>query len=264
AQLAPHRRVTMGELDDPAHLDYVAISAHKMYAPFGTGALIGRRETFERGEPEYRGGGTIEIVTVDNVEWSGAPDRDEAGSPNVVGAVALAATIKALQQIGLEVIAEHEAALTAYALERLKPIEQLEIYGETDVATVRQRLGVIPVNITGLSHFLVAAILGSEYGIGVRNGCFCAHPYLLHLMRLTSEESNRVRRDILANNRHDMPGLVRISFGMYNTAQEVEEIVQALTAIAQGKYAGHYTQDVKSGEYHAANWQPNLAQYFKL
>ncbi len=264
AQLAPHRRVAMGDLNDPAHLDYVAISAHKMYAPFGTGALIGRRATFEHGEPEYRGGGTIEIVTVDNVEWSGAPERDEAGSPNVVGAVALAATIKALNQIGMDVIAEHEAELTAYALERLKPIERLEIYGETDVATVRQRLGVIPLNIKGLSHFLVAAILGSEWGIGVRNGCFCAHPYLLHLMRLTSEESNRVRHDILANNRHDMPGLVRISFGMYNTAEEVDVIVQALTTIVQDKYAGHYEQDVKSGEYHAVNWQPDLAQYFKL
>jgi selenocysteine lyase/cysteine desulfurase len=264
AQLAPHRRIAIGDLDDPAHLDYVSISAHKMYAPFGTGALIGRKDTFERGEPEYRGGGTIEIVTVDNVEWAGAPDRDEAGSPNVVGAVALAATIKVLNQIGMDAIAEHEAELTAYALEQLKPIEQLEIYGETASTTVRQRLGVIPVNIKGMSHFLVAAILGTEYGIGVRNGCFCAHPYLLHLMRLTSEESNRVRHDILANNRHDMPGLVRISFGMYNTAAEVDVVVQALRDIAQGQYAGQYVQDMKSGEYHAVTWQPNLAQYFKL
>ena len=264
AQLAPHRRVAMGDLNDPAHLDYVSISAHKMYAPFGTGALIGRKDTFEKGEPEYRGGGTIEIVTVDNVEWAGAPDRDEAGSPNVAGAVALAAAIKALNDIGMDVIAEHEAELTAYALEQLKPIEQLEIYGETDVATVCQRLGVIPLNVKGMSHFLVAAILGTEYGIGVRNGCFCAHPYLLHLMRLSPEESDRVRHDILSNNRHDMPGLVRISFGMYNTAAEVDVIVQALRDIAQGKYGGNYLQDVKSGEYHAVNWQPDLVQYFKL
>jgi selenocysteine lyase/cysteine desulfurase len=264
AQLAPHRRVTMGDLNDPAHLDYVSISAHKMYAPFGTGALIGRKDTFEKGEPEYRGGGTIEIVTVDNVEWAGAPDRDEAGSPNVAGAVALAAAIKALNQIGMDVIAEHEAELTAYALEQLKPIEQLEIYGETDIATVRNRLGVIPLNVKGMSHFKAASILGTEYGIGVRNGCFCAHPYLLHLMRLTDEESNRVRNDILSNNRHDMPGLVRISFGMYNTAAEVDVVVDALRHIAQGQYAGQYVQDVKSGEYHTVNWQPNLAQYFKL
>ncbi len=264
AQLAPHRRISMGDLDDPAHLDYVAISAHKMYAPFGTGALIGRKDTFEQGEPEYRGGGAIEIVTIDDVEWSGTPERDEAGSPNVVGAVALAAAIKALNQIGMEVVADHEAELTAYALERLKLIAGIEIYGETDVATVRDRLGVIPINIKGMSHFLVATILGSEWGIGVRNGCFCAHPYLLHLMGLSPDESNRVREEILANDRHDMPGLVRISFGMYNTAAEVDVIVQALASIAQGKYAGHYQQDAQTGEYHAVNWQPDLAQYFKL
>jgi cysteine desulfurase/selenocysteine lyase len=264
AQLAAHRRVAMGALDDPAHLDYVAISAHKMYAPFGTGALIGRRDTFERGEPEYSGGGTIEIVTIDSVEWSEPPDRDEAGSPNVVGAVALAAAIKALNKIGMDVIAEHEAELTAYTLETLSTIDGLHIYGDTDPKTTANRLGVIPFNINGLSHFLVAAILGAEWGIGVRNGCFCAHPYLLHLLGLSSDEARRVRTDILANNRRDMPGLTRISLGLYNTAKEVDVLAQALTNIARGKYYGRYEQDPKSGEYHAIDWKPDLAHYFKL
>jgi selenocysteine lyase/cysteine desulfurase len=264
AQLAPHRVVSMGALDDPAHFDYVAISAHKMYAPFGTGALIGRRDTFEVGEPEYRGGGTIEIVTVDNVEWSGSPDRDEAGSPNVVGAVALAAAIKALNKIGMSNIADHEAELTAYALEHLLPIDGVHIYGDTDTRSTAKRLGVLPFNIEGMSHFLVAAILGSEYGVGVRNGCFCAHPYLLHLMGLSPEESNRVREEILANDRHEMPGMIRISFGMYNTAEEVEVAVQALSNIARGKYYGRYEQDAKSGEFQAVGWKPDLARYFKL
>ena len=70
AQLAPHRKVDMGALDDPAHLDYVVLSAHKMYAPFGTGALVGRRDTFERGEPDHRGGGQVEFVTLDEVAWT--------------------------------------------------------------------------------------------------------------------------------------------------------------------------------------------------
>lgn len=264
AQLAPHRLIAMGALDDPAHFDYVAISAHKMYAPFGTGALIGRRDTFEVGEPEYRGGGTIEIVTVDDVEWSGSPDRDEAGSPNVVGAVALAAAIKALNKIGMSSIADHEAELTAYALEHLTPIEGLQIYGDTDPRSTAGRLGVIPFNLKDRSHFLVAAILGAEYGIGVRNGCFCAHPYLLHLMGLSQAESNRVRQEILANDRHEMPGMIRISFGMYNTAEEVEVAVQALSNIARGKYYGRYEQDAKSGEFNAVGWKPDLARYFKL
>ena len=264
AQLAPHRRIAMGALDDPAHLDYVTISAHKMYAPYGTGALIGRKDTFEQGEPEYRGGGTIEIVTLDHVEWAGPPDRDEAGSPNVIGAVALAAAIKTLTKIGLNVIADHEAELTAYTLDALSDIDGLRFYGDADPKTAATRLGVIPFNLTGLSHFLVAAILGAEWGIGVRNGCFCAHPYLLHLLGLSGEESNRVRRDILANNRADMPGLTRISFGLYNTAEEIDVLRQALINITRGKYYGRYVQDAKTGEYHAVNWKPDLNRYFRL
>lgn len=264
AQLAPHRAINIGPLDDPAHLDYVALSAHKMYAPFGTGALIGRRDTFEHGEPEYRGGGTIEFVTQETVEWAEPPDREEAGSPNVVGAVALAAAIKALRTIGMEAIARHEADLTAYALERLLNVEGLEIYGDPDPRRAASRLGVIPFNVGDLSHFLVAAILGTEWGIGVRHGCFCAHPYLIHLMGVSAADAMQVRADILAHNRRHMPGLVRISFGMYNTTDEVEALVQALTAIAQGKIAGRYEQDTRSGEYNAAGWSPDLSQYFRL
>ena len=90
-----------------------------MYAPFGTGALIGRRDTFEHGAPEQRGGGTVEFVSLDDVDWAPAPDRDEAGTPNVVGAVALAAAVQALERIGMDAIARHEGELTAHALERL-------------------------------------------------------------------------------------------------------------------------------------------------
>lgn len=264
AQLAPHRPISMGALDDPAHLDYVALSAHKMYAPFGTGALIGRRDTFAQGEPEYSGGGTIEIVTVDSVEWSAPPERDEAGSPNVVGAVALAAAVKALQNIGMTAIADHEAELTAYTLERLRSIDGVQVYGDPDPASTAERLGVIPINIQGLPHFKAAAILGSEFGIGVRNGCFCAHPYLLHLLGLSPQAAETVRRDMLANDRRDMPGMVRISFGMYNTAEEVDVLIDAVGRLARGKYYGRYEQDVESGEYHAVGWNPDLSHYFRL
>jgi selenocysteine lyase/cysteine desulfurase len=264
AQLAPHRTITMGDLDDPSHLDYVALSAHKMYAPFGTGALIGRRDTFEHGEPEYRGGGTIEFVTRQTVEWAEPPDRDEAGSPNVVGAVALAAAIKVLNRIGMDAIAQHEADLTSYTLERMATIEGVSIYGDADPQSTAHRLGVIPFNVNDLSHFLVAAILGTEWGIGVRHGCFCAHPYLIHLMDVSEGELTEVRNNILSNDRHEMPGLVRVSFGMYNTVAEVDVFIKALAEIAQGKYAGRYEQDFRSGEYNASAWEPDLSQYFKL
>jgi cysteine desulfurase / selenocysteine lyase len=264
AQLAPHRTISMGDLKDPTHLDYVAISAHKMYAPFGTGALIGRRDTFEQGEPEYRGGGTIEFVTRQSVAWAEPPDRDEAGSPNVVGAVALAAAIKALNKVGMETVAQHEADLTAYTLERIATVEGISIYGDADPKSTTNRLGVIPFNMGNMSHFLVAAILGTEWGIGVRHGCFCAHPYLTHLMGFSDVALAEVTANILAHDRREMPGLVRVSFGMYNTVEEVDVLIKALTEIAQGKYAGHYDQDVHSGEYNASAWEPDLSQYFQL
>jgi len=264
AQLAPHRAVQMGALEDPAHFDYLAISAHKLYAPYGTGALIGRRDTFEQGAPDLRGGGTVEIVTEDTVEWSAPPDREEAGSPNVVGAVALAAAIKTLQTAGMAAVAEHEAELTAYALRRLGALASVEILGDTDPNRAHERLGVIPFNIRGVPHFLTAAILGYEFGIGVRNGCFCAHPYILHLLGLSPEETARVRDEMLAHDRSEMPGLVRASFGLYNTVEEVEALAQALEKIARGEYLGRYHQVKASGDYVPEGWDPQFETYFAL
>lgn len=264
AQLGPHRQVDMLSLADPAHLDYVALSAHKMYAPFGTGVLVGRRDTFAQGEPEYRGGGTIKIVTPTTVDWSSPPEKEEAGSPNVVGAVAMAAAIKLMQSIGMAAIAAHEAELTAYALEKLAAIPNIEIYGDAVPGNSRKRLGVIPFNITGFPHFLVAAILSAEWGIGVRNGCFCAHPYLLHLMGIAGTEAEKVRQNILNNDRREMPGMVRVSFGIYNTREEIDVLVEALSRIAAGNYAGKYLQDKVSGEYKPEGWSFDPGKYFGL
>jgi cysteine desulfurase/selenocysteine lyase len=214
AQLAPHRKIDMRPLSDPAHLDYVMISGHKMYAPFGGGVLVGRRDTFEDGDPDMRGGGQVEIVTEDDVVWSEPPDRDEAGSPNTVGAIAMAAAIRQLETIGMHKVAAHEAELTAHALKKLADVPGITIYGDQDPANTASRVGVIPFNIQGFSHYLVAAILGYEYGIGVRNGCFCAHPYLLRLMNVSPADAQRLRSEMRSGDKRDIPGLVRISFGL--------------------------------------------------
>lgn len=262
AQLAPHRRIDMLSLDDPAHLDYVAIAAHKMYAPFGSGALIGRKETFTIGEPDLRGGGQVEIVTVDRVVWSQPPEREEAGSPNTVGAIAMAAAAAQLEAIGMETVAAHEAELTAYALQRLVEIPGIHIYGDPNPQTADQRLGVIPINLEGMPHFLVAAILGHEFGIGVRNGCFCAHPYLLHLLGYDENEAERIRQQMITGDRRNAPGMVRISFGLYNTLSDIDRLMDALHAIRTGRYQGQYIQDTASGEFHPTNWQIDFDSYF--
>jgi selenocysteine lyase/cysteine desulfurase len=264
AQLAPHRQIDMRSLYDPAHLDYVAVSAHKLYAPFGTGALIARRDTFERGDPDMSGGGTVEIVTLDDVTWSGPPDREEAGSPNTIGAVALAAAIQQLQEIGMETVADHEAQLTAYALQRLGQIPAITLFGDTDPGNSKARLGVIPFQVDNLSHFLVAAVLGYEFAIGVRSGCFCAHPYILHLLDLSPEDASRVRARMLANDKSDMPGMVRISFGLYNSFEEIDALEQALRAITRRDYSGNYQQDSATGEFTPLGWVPDFERFFDL
>jgi len=264
AQLAPHRRVDMLPDDDPEHLDFVALSAHKMYAPFGTGALIGPREVFLRQPPEYRGGGTVDIVTLDDVHWAGAPDRDEAGSPNVVGAVAMAVAARTLMAVGMEAIAAHEAELVAYTLERLGRLPGIHLYGEANPARAAEKVGVIPFNVEGVSHFLVAAILGYEGGIGVRSGCFCAHPYVVHLLQLDEVESARWRDNLLAGDKSDMPGMVRASFGCYNNSDDVDRLVAMLERITRGDYHGDYVLDRKSGEYHPRGFEEPLEEYFLL
>ncbi len=262
AQLAPHRRVDMRPLADPGHLDFVTLSAHKMYAPYGTGALIGRRDVFEQGEPGMRGGGQVEIVTLDSVIWSDPPERDEAGSPNVAGAVAMAAAAAKLLEVGMDTVADHEAELTTYAMTRMSDIDGLHFFGDKDAHNARQRLGVIPFNLEGVSHFLVAAILGHEFGIGVRNGCFCAHPYLLHLLGVKEEAAQKVRSDIIHGDRGNMPGMVRVSFGLYNNFLDIDRLIYALEKIRSGSYHGKYLQNKSTGEFIPEGWSIEFDRFF--
>ena len=264
AQLAPHRRVDMKSDDDPEHLDFVVLSAHKMYAPFGTGALIGPKDVFLQDAPEYRGGGTVEIVTLDEVHWAGLPDRDEAGSPNVVGAVALAAAVQVLSEVGMDNIAAHEAELIAYGLRQLSTIPGIKIYGEADSVRASEKVGVIPFNIEGMSHFLVAAILGYEGGVGVRSGCFCAHPYVVHLLQLDETESTAWRQRVLNGERSNMPGMVRMSFGCYNNTDDIDRLVHMLERIARGDYRGDYRLDPSTGEYAPTDCRDPLSDHFLL
>jgi cysteine desulfurase / selenocysteine lyase len=236
AQLAPHRPIDVRPDDDPEHLDYVAFSAHKMYAPFGSGALVGCRATFEQGAPEYQGGGTVTVVTPDDVSWAGVPDREEAGSPNVVGAVAMAAAAEVLMRADMREVARHEAALTAYALTCLRAVPGVTVYGGDD------RVGVIAFTVADVPHALVAAILSHEGGIGVRSGCFCAQSYVSHLLGLSAEDQHRWQAAAREGRPARRPGMVRVSFGVYNTRDDVDALVDMLHRIVNGAYEGVYVE----------------------
>jgi hypothetical protein len=108
----------------------------------------------------------------------------------------------------------------------------------------------------------VAAVLSYEHGIGVRNGLFCAHPFIMHLLGLSRAEVEGVRANVLGRDRRDLPGLVRASFGLYNTREEVDVFVDALAQVAKGKFAGRYKQDTASGDFVPEGWRPNFERYF--
>lgn len=260
AQLMSHRPLDMKLDDDPEHIDYLIFSAHKMYAPFGTGVLIGPKSTFQQGDPEHVGGGTVELVTLDEVQWTGLPDKEEVGSPNVVGAVALAETIRILKEIGMETIASHEKKLTQYAMKKLGSIKDAIIYGNQDYD--ENRLSVIPFNLNEFHHGLVSTILSYEAGIGVRHGCFCAHPYVNRLLGTTEEESIKLRGEIKKGNKTNLPGAVRISFGFYNTEEEIDQLIEALERISRRKYRGKYKLNEKLGEYLPEDFSFDYKKYF--
>lgn len=264
AQLAPHRPINIKPKKHPEHIDYLAFSAHKIYAPYGIGVLVTDRSVFEHGDPDYVGGGTVDIVDLESAYWKDLPEREEAGTPDIVGVVALAKVIKLIEEIGFDAIIEHETELTSYALQRLSAMPEVVIYGDKDPKNARNRLGVISLNVKNMDHALVSAILSYEGGIGVRNGCFCAHPYVKCLLGVTSDQAKEVEKHILTRDRSAIPGTFRISFGLYNTKEEIDQFCRVLSKIIKKKYAGKYIVDKERGEYHPEGFSIDFLQFFKF
>jgi cysteine desulfurase/selenocysteine lyase len=264
AQLAPHRPIDMRPAGDPEHLDYVAFSAHKMYAPFGVGVLVGSRGTFETGDPDIVGGGAVDIVSLESAYWTDLPDREEAGTPDVVGVVALARAIRALGEVGWEEIIRHETELTAAALGRLASIPGITVYGDADPGNAGSRLGVIPFNVTGVPHALTAAVLSYEWGVGTRNGCFCAHPYVKTILHVSEEEGRAVEKCILARDRSAIPGTVRASFSLCNSLEDVDRLAEALEAVSRGSFDPGYILDTERGEYTHPGFSHDFASRFSF
>ncbi|MGI5285509.1 aminotransferase class V-fold PLP-dependent enzyme [Nonomuraea polychroma] len=236
AQLVPHRRLNLTALD----LDYVAFSGHKLYAPFGAGALVGRRDWLAEGEPYLKGGGAVRSVEDDVADWHEDPEpRHEAGTPNVLGAIALAAACDALTATGWTALVREEERLLARLRSGLASIEgvrELSLW-EDD----HPRVGIVSFTVDGYAAREVAEVLSSQYGIGVRDGKFCAHPFVRHLLG-TERRSSAVESDAGANggrsgrdHKHANGGCqdgtasaVRASIGIGTTQEHVDRLVEAL------------------------------------
>jgi selenocysteine lyase/cysteine desulfurase len=248
AQLAAHRPL-------PATADFVAFSGHKLYAPFGSGALVGPRSLFETGEPFLAGGGAVDLVGLDEVVWTSPPDREEAGSPNVIGAVALEAAIGALSSVGWEAIAAHEQALGHQMVDSLRGINGVHLLGPLGgdaghVEPVVETLPVATFTLDGMHHALVAARLSAEYGVAVRHGCFCAHPYVIRLLGLPDQIVHDYRAEVLRGDHRNVPGAVRASAGLGTSGADVDALVHAVAELAGGRPPPvAYEQDPSTGDY---------------
>lgn len=266
AQLAPHRKINMEGINGDDYLDFVVLSGHKMYAPFGIGVLVGPRTVFQSGEPEYTGGGTIISVSQNNVYYSSPPESEEAGTPNVIGAVALAKAIKVINEIGMERIKEHEMKLTKYFIDKITKVPKVKIYSNVNKISISNMAGVISFNVPGFSHSLLASLLAHEGGIGVRNGCFCAHPYVHRLLNLSAAEIHRIQQDMIFGRLKNTPGLVRVSFGMYNNLEEIDIFFDVLNYIINNKdsLCRQYKYLDSTGEYIPKNLSKNFYSEFTL
>ena len=199
AQSVPHMKIDVQKLD----ADFFVFSGHKMAGPTGIGVLYGKEHYLNQMSPVEFGGEMIDFVYEQSATWKELPWKFEAGTPNMAGAIGLAATIDYLEAIGMDAIEHHEQELIAYVFPKLQAIEGLKIYGSQDLA---KRSGVISFNLGDLHPHDLATALDYE-GVAVRAGHHCAQPLIQYL---------------------EVPATARASFYFYNTKEDCDKLVEAL------------------------------------
>ena len=227
AQLAPHREVSLCGDDEDENIDFFVFSAHKMYSPFGGGAVVGLKEILDDHTPQFYGGGTVKIVADDWQRYENAPAVYEAGSPNYPGIVGLGRAIDFLREAGFEDIRAHDRALIRRLIDGLKQMDGIVIYGDTE--DISDRVGVVSFNFCDINSHVLATDLAQKGGIATRRGAFCAHPYVWRLMEIPEDDIRGFIRCADANT----PGMIRVSFGIYNTEDEVDEFLRLLEEISE-------------------------------
>jgi selenocysteine lyase/cysteine desulfurase len=207
AQLAPHVPVSLSDLD----ADYVALSGHKLYAPFGAGVLAGRADWLDAAPPYLAGGGASAVVGAGDVRWATGPARHEGGTPNLLGAVALAAVCSALTDADRS----HEQELLAHLRSGLRGVPgavEVSLFGPGS-----PRVGIVSLALPGHDPSRVADRLAVTHGVGVRAGQFCAHPLVRHLTGRAGAAACG-----------ETPGLLRASFGLGTTTEHLDRFVSGL------------------------------------
>ena len=233
AQMVAHVPVQMSGRADPAEdIDALVFSGHKTYVPGSPGVVIALKEHLRQIDPVEVGGGMVSRVLTDHyLVTSKFPDREEAGTPNIPGAIGLATSLEVLDRIGMDYLFAEEEKLLSYALEQMLAVPGVTIYGDTDIERC-PRVASISFNVEGVHHSLVAAILNDYHNIAVRNECFCAHPYVIEMMPEETADFVALSDEAVEDLTSPKPGMVRASFGLYNTVDDVDRFTAALRDIS--------------------------------
>ena len=226
AQLIAHKSVDMKGASSDELIDFLTFSAHKAYAPFGSGAIVGLKEYLKDSDPILVGGGCVNGVFDKSVVWSPIPSRYEAGTQNFFGVISMAKALEDLKNIGLDKIQLHEKYIKEYLINGLNKIPNIIIYGDTNY--IDDRLGVITFNIKDKCCYDIGPIIADETGISLRVGKFCAHPYVHRLLGVSDADAYS---DVFEG--EDSLGMIRVSLGLYNTINEANVLLNKLEDISK-------------------------------
>ncbi len=233
AQIVAHREFSMiNDPDDTTDdVDFISFSAHKMYSPEGGGAVVGLTKELNRHLPTFYGGGTVNIVGDDEVSYKDAPATYEAGSPDYLAVVGLGKAIDILCDVGFDKIKEHEYKLNRKVIDALNDKEKYPtgiVYGDTE--KIDDKVGVVTFNFNDVNSELLATCLSEGAGIATRRGLFCAHPYVFRLMGI---DLDGVVGSFENCGSLKTPGMIRLSFGIYNTEEEVDKFLEVLPMVKE-------------------------------
>ncbi len=213
AQLVAHKQVNMKGTGENDSIDYLVLSGHKMYVPYGSGLIIGLKDGLENKEPFIKGGGAVDLVSDYDIYWSDLPARFEGGTPNYLGVIALYTAMNKLKSIGFDKIEKHEQNLKNKLINGLKSIDRVVLYGDIEY---EQRLGIVTFNVDGINFDSLSDRLSYIRGIDVRQGAFFAHTYVRRLLGISDDK---------------VFGMVRASLGLYNTEEEIDEFLNTIEFI---------------------------------
>jgi selenocysteine lyase/cysteine desulfurase len=246
AQLAPHRPL-------PAEADFLAWSGDKMYAPFGAGVLVGPRQVLAAGDLFGAGEGALPVPGLDDLAWMAPPEREEPGSPNVIGAVALGAAIGALEGIGWPAVISQDRRIARSLRRGLAAIPGVRLRGPgTDAET----LPVAAFTVDGIPSALIAARLAAEDAIEVRHGCLHARPYLTRLLGPGPAGARASRGRVRTGGRSSLPGAIRASAGINTSEGDVARLLRAVERLVSGEAPVRYRRDPSTGDFYPARPAP--------